>query len=59
LPTNISEYQPALIGYDAIGQPVVIPVTELRVIADGRHDASDDQVQALANFVLERIDGKH
>lgn len=56
---NVTELQPALISRDSEFRPVVIPVVELRVIGRGQHSATDDQVQALANFVLERIDGGH
>lgn len=56
--TNIAELQPALITYDSKDEPVVIPVAELRVIARGLHDATSEQVEGLANYVLKTVEGK-
>lgn len=53
---NLTAKQPALITTDSNGEPVVITAAELRAIRDGRHSATDEQVQGLARFVVERID---
>lgn len=56
---DILARQPALITTDAKEQPVVIPVGELRAIRDGRHDATDEQIQGMARFIVEQVeDGK-
>lgn len=54
--SDLTEYQPALISHDKDNNPVVIPAAELRLIARGLHSASDDQVQAMARFVLDWVD---
>lgn len=53
---SLAAKQPALITTDANGEPVVIPVVELRAIRDGRHCADDSHVQGMARYIVERID---
>lgn len=55
---NLTAKQPALITTDADNQPVVIPAAELRAIRDGRHDADSGQVQGMARFIVNTIEGK-
>ena len=56
---NVNELQPALVSYDAQCEPVIITVAELRYIARGMHAATDEQIEALANYILEAIDGRN
>lgn len=53
---DILARQPALITTDADNQQVVIPVAELRAIRDGRNDATDEQIQGMARFIVEQVD---
>lgn len=55
---NLTAKQPALITTDSNDEPVVIPVAELRAIRDGRHDADTSQVEGMARYIVDNIEGK-
>lgn len=54
--TTLAQLQPALISLDAHDAPVVIPIAELRYIARGLHSATDEQVQALARYIIQQLE---
>lgn len=55
---NLNAHQPAIVA-TVDDEPVVITAPELRLIANGMHAATDEQVRAIAQCVVDRLDCTH